>query len=56
MASNHERPEDMTFQIRAIPLSLTERLEDWGNNQQLAKMINSIDTEDHIADLSLIHI
>ena len=51
MASNSERPEDMTFQIRAIPVSLTERLEDWGDNQQLAQMINNIDAEDLIADL-----
>ena len=51
MASNRERPEDMTFQIRAIPVSLTERLEDWGDNRQLAQMINNIDAEDHIADL-----
>ena len=51
MASNRERPEDMTFQIRAIPVSLTERLEGWGDNQQLAQMINNIDAEDHIADL-----
>ena len=28
-----------------------ERLEDWGNNQQLAQMINSIDAENYIADL-----
>ena len=41
----------MSFQIRAIPLSLTDRLEDWGNNQQLAQMINNIDAEDHIEDL-----
>ena len=32
-------------------MSLTERLEDWGNNQQLAQMINNIDAEDHITDL-----
>ena len=51
MASNRECPEDMTFQIRAIPVSLTERLEDWGDNRQLAQMINNIDAEDHIADL-----
>ena len=51
MASNRERPEDMSFQIRAIPVSLTEPLEDWGNNQQLAHVINNIDAEDHIEDL-----
>ena len=51
MASNRERPGDMTFQIRAIPASLTARLEDWGDNQQLAEMINNIDAEDHIVDL-----
>ena len=51
MASNREHPGDMTFQIRAIPASLTARLEDWGDNQQLAEMINNIDAEDHITDL-----
>ena len=51
MASNREHPGDMIFQIRAIPASLTERLEDWGDNQQLAEMINNIDTDDHIAEL-----
>jgi len=52
MASNRGHPGDMTFQIRAIPASLTARLEDWGHNQQLAEMIDNIDTEDHIADLT----
>ena len=51
MASNREHPGDMTFQIRAIPASLTARLEDWGDNQQLTEMINNIDAEDYIADL-----
>ena len=43
---------DMTFQIRAIPTSLTERLEDWGPNKQLAEMIGSIGAQDHIVDLT----
>ena len=52
MASKREQPGDMTFQIRVIPTSLTERLEDWGHNKQLAQMIDSIGTQDHIADLT----
>ena len=51
MASNREHPGDMIFQIRAIAASLTARLEDWGDNQQLAEMITNIDGDDHIADL-----
>ena len=51
MASIREHPGDMIFQIRAIAASLTARLEDWGDNQQLAEMITNIDGDDHIADL-----
>ena len=52
MASSRQRPGDMTFQIRAIPDSLTESLRDWGPNKQLAEMIDSIGAQDHIADLT----
>ena len=51
MASIREHPGDMIFQIRAIAASLTARLEDWDDNQQLAEMITNIDGDDHIADL-----
>ena len=43
MAASRSNPPDNVFQIRAIPDSLTESLQDWGNNQQLTEIIGSID-------------
>ena len=34
MASSRQQPGDMTFQIRAIPSSLTDNLQEWGGGQQ----------------------
>ena len=51
MASSRQQPSDMTFQIRAIPTSLTDNLQEWGPNKQLAEMIDTIGAQDHIADL-----
>ena len=51
-ASSRQQPGDMSFQIRAIPTSLTVCLEQWGHNKQLAEMIDSIGSQDHIADLT----
>ena len=51
MASSRQQPGDMTFQVRAIPKSLTENLQEWGPNRQLAAMVDAIGMQDHIADL-----
>ena len=51
MASSRQQPSDLTFQIRAIPGSLNDNLQEWGPNKQLAEMITSIGDQDHIADL-----
>ena len=51
MASSRQQPGDMTFQIRAILSSLTDKLQDWGPNRQLSEMIDGIGAQDHIADL-----
>ena len=53
MASSRQQPSDLTFQIRAIPSSLNDNLQDWGPNKQLARMIASIGDHDHIADCLL---
>ena len=39
MAAGFSNPVDSVFQIRAIPDSLTDSLQDWGNKQQLAEII-----------------
>ena len=49
MASSRQQPGDMTFQVRAIPTTLTDNLQ--GPNRQLAAMVNDIGVQDHIADL-----
>ena len=51
MAASRNNPPDSMFQIRAIPNSLTESLQDWGNNQQLAEIITSIDGGKHLQEL-----
>ena len=51
IASTRQQPGDMTFQIRAIPTPLTDNLQEWGPNKQLAEMIDGIGAQDHIADL-----
>ena len=42
---------DMTFQIRAIPGSLDDDLQEWGPNKQLARMIDGIGVRDHLMEL-----
>ena len=37
MASSRQQPSDLTFQIRAIPASLNDNLQEWGPNKQLAE-------------------
>ena len=51
MAASRNNPPDSMFQIRAIPISFTESLHDWGNNQQLAEIITSIDGGKHLQEL-----
>ena len=41
----------MTFQIRAIPGSLDDDLQEWGPNKQLARMIDGIGVRDHLMEL-----
>ena len=51
MASSRQQPGDMTFQVRSIPTTLTDNLQEWGPNRQLAAMVNAIGVQDHIEDL-----
>ena len=51
MASSRQQPTDMTFQIRAIPGSLDDDLQEWGPNKQLARMIDGIGVRDHLMEL-----
>ena len=51
MASSRQQPGDMTFQVRSIPDSLTDNLQEWGPNKQLAAMVDNIGVQDHISDL-----
>ena len=51
MASSRQQPTDVTFQIRAIPGSLNDDLQEWGPNKQLKQMIAGIGVRDHIQDL-----
>ena len=38
MASSRQQPTDLTFQIRAIPGSLNDNLQDWGPNKLLTRI------------------
>ena len=53
MAASRSNPMDSIFQILSIPDSLTESLQDWGNNKQLAEIIGSIDSKDHLEELKV---
>ena len=51
MASSRQQSTDVTFQIRAIPGSLDDDLQEWGPNKQLAQMIDGIGVRDHLLEL-----
>ena len=51
MAASRSNPPGRVFQIQAIPDSLTDTLQDWGNKQQLAEILKSIDGNDHLQEL-----
>ena len=51
MAASADNPPSSSFQIRAIPKSLTDKLEDWGHNQDLAAIIKRIGNRGHLQQL-----
>ena len=51
MAASADNPPSSSFQIRAIPKSLTDKLEDWGHNQDLAAIIKRIGSKGHLKQL-----
>ena len=51
MAASADNPPSSSFQIRAIPKSLTDKLEDWGHNQDLAAIVKRIGNKGHLQQL-----
>ena len=51
MAASADNPPSSSFQIRAIPKSLTDKLEDWGHNQDLATIIKRMGSKGHLKQL-----